>query len=244
MGQRFVTNQTPEQRAAALDFRNRGAADSIRPAMAQIDPFGPLRCTSIALFAAALLASPGTVLAQYKVVQPDGRILYTDVPPVATDARITPMRRQAKTAPPENTLPDALRRVAERYPVTLYTAADCEPCASGRQLLQQRGVPYQERLVIGNEDILALERAVGGRTVPALSIGSQPIRGFSAPEWGAFLDVAGYPRESALPADWKSPPARALVERSAGASLPAAAVRPRPAAPTEPAPSASGGLRF
>ena len=214
--------------------------------MAQTHLSRSIRYASSLLSAGSLLAAiPGAVFAQYKVVQPDGRILYTDRPPVTSDARITPLRRPASAPTREAALPDALRRVAERYPVTLYTAADCEPCSSGRQLLQQRGVPYQERLIVGNEDVLALERAVGSRTVPALSIGSQPVRGYSEPEWGAFLDVAGYPRESSLPADWQLLPARKLVERGAVSVAPAAVEPPRaPPQPPVPAPAASGGLRF
>ncbi|TAG29021.1 MAG: glutaredoxin family protein, partial [Verrucomicrobia bacterium] len=69
-------------------------------------------------------------------------------------------------------LPLELRQAAARYPVTLYTAADCPPCDSGRKLLQQRGIPYSERRVTSDEDAQALERLVGGRTVPSLTIGA------------------------------------------------------------------------
>lgn len=202
---------------------------------------------NLALVCAAALAAATPALAQFKVVQPDGRVLYTDIPPVSTDARVTSLGRQAVPLVREAALPDSLRRVAERYPVTLYASTDCEPCNSGRQLLQQRGVPYQERLVISNEDILALERLVGSRTVPALVIGTQPVRGYTAQEWGAYLDVAGYPHESALPAGWKPPPPRALVERSAAPSNGAPTPAPLPSARSEPTPPvvpASGGLRF
>lgn len=199
------------------------------------------------LAGAAFGVGPGVAFAQYKVVQPDGRVLYTDIPPVTSSARVTPLGRRAVAPASETTLPDALRRVAERYPVTLYTAADCDPCAKGRQLLMQRGVPYQERLIASNDDTLALDRITGARTVPALTIGSQPVHGFSAQEWAAYLDVAGYPRESSLPASWQPPPVRTLVERSAAPSTPPAAVRPAPNPTPEtpsPAAAASGGIRF
>ncbi len=188
-------------------------------------------------------------LAQYKVVQPDGRILYTDRPPISTDARVTPIGTPAAALPREVGLPPALRRTSERWPVTLYAAPDCAPCDSARQWLQQRGVPYSERLVVSNDDILALDRLSGARTLPALNIGAQALRGFSAAEWDSYIDVAGYPRESALPAGWQPPPPRPLVARVPVSPNPAASVREQATAPRE-APSAaadqaaSGGLRF
>ncbi|MDQ2778487.1 MAG: glutaredoxin family protein [Pseudomonadota bacterium] len=214
--------------------------------MAPTPPFRSRRRACFLLFAGTAFCA-GPALAQYKVVQPDGRVLYTDIPPVTTDARITPLNRRAAAPARDNPLPDPLRRVAERYPVTLYTAADCEPCVSGRQLLQQRGVPYQERSIASNEDTLALERIVGSRTVPSLTIGSQPVRGYSAPEWGAYLDAAGYPRESGLPANWQPPAPRTLVERTA-APEPApttSSARPAPRSQAQgPDETASGGIRF
>jgi glutaredoxin len=180
-------------------------------------------------------------LAQYKVVQPDGSVTYTDRPPNTPNARITPLGRYGTPANPDSGLPIELRQAVQRYPVVLYTTADCAPCDSGRKLLQQRGVPYSERRVSGEEDAAALERAVGGRTVPALTIGAQPLRGLSETDWMAFLDAAGYPRESKLPRGWSVPEPTALTERSA----PARAAPPSEPRAAEPAaPAASGALRF
>jgi glutaredoxin len=145
-------------------------------------------------------------------------------------------------------LPLELRQLAARFPVTLYTAADCAPCDAGRQLLQRRGVPYSERTVASDDDAAALERLVGGRSVPALTIGAQALRGLSQAEWTSYLDAAGYPRESRLPRGWTAPPPMPLVQRT---PLPQAAQAPAPAAeatpdrpeplPVDPAPNA---IRF
>ncbi len=200
---------------------------------------------SLALIAplfALLATSAVPAWAQYKVVRPDGSVTYTDRPPADTNVRITPIGRNAppNTTPTEVGLPIELRQAVARYPVTLYTANDCVPCDSGRKLLQQRGVPYNERRIASEEDALALDRAVGGRTVPALTVGAQPLRGFSETDWAAYLDAAGYPRESKLPRNWPVAAATPLVERA----LPAAP-RPAPAAPA-PAPEAPapGTIRF
>jgi len=197
------------------------------------------------LFTAALLATTVLpALAVYKIEHADGTVTYTDRPPTTGSARVTSLGRDASPPPLEVALPRDLRALVQRYPVTLYTAADCTPCDGGRRLLQQRGVPYTERLVISEEDTAALERAVGGRTVPALTIGTQPLRGLSESDWTAFLDAAGYPRESRLPRGWQPPPPAPLVERAPARPVAAeAAPRLAPPAPTvEPPPP--GSLRF
>jgi glutaredoxin len=179
-------------------------------------------------------------LAQYKVVHPDGSVTYTDRPPTDGAARVTTMGRNAVPSGPDNGLPMELRQVAQRYPVTLYAAADCPPCDNGRRYLQQRGIPYAERRIASEEDALALERIVGGRTVPALAIGAQQLRGYSETDWTSYLDAAGYPRESKLPRNWPPVAATPLAERAppARAAAPAAA-EPRPAEP-----EATEGVRF
>ena len=197
----------------------------------------------IAPLFALLATSALPAWAQYKVVRPDGSVTYTDRPPPDANVRITPIGRNAppNTSPTEVGLPIELRQAVARYPVTLYTASDCVPCDSGRKLLQQRGVPYNERRISSEEDALALDRAVGGRTVPALTVGVQPLRGFSETDWAAYLDAAGYPRESKLPRNWPVAAATPLVERT----VPAPAPRPAPATPA-PAPEAPapGTIRF
>jgi glutaredoxin len=192
--------------------------------------------------AALLLALPaGGVLAQYKVVHPDGSVTYTDRAPSEASARVTQMGRNAAPSSPENGLPLELRQAAQRYPVTLYSAPDCPPCDNGRRLLQQRGIPFSERRILAEEDALALERIVGGRTVPALAIGPQQLRGFSETDWTSYLDAAGYPRESRLPRDWPQSAPSPLAERAPAAR--ASAPAPAPPRTPEPAP-APGGLRF
>lgn len=181
----------------------------------------------------ALLLTAGcatSALAQYKVVAPDGSITYTDRPRPEANVRITAMGRSGAAQPAEAALPAELRQVAQRYPVTLFTGNDCTPCDNGRRLLQQRGIPYAERRVSSEDDAIALERAVGGRTVPALTIGTQALRGLSETDWTAYLDAAGYPRESKLPRNWQAAPVLPLTER-------VAEPKPAPPAPRAEAPA-------
>ena len=192
------------------------------------------------------VASTAAAQAQYKVVNADGSVTYTDRPSSSGNARITALGRGGpRDAPvPEIGLPQELRNAVQRYPVTLYTSADCPPCDAGRRLLQLRGVPYNERRISTEEDALALERLVGGRMVPSLSIGAQPLRGLSENDWSAYLDVAGYPRESRLPRGWPIAEATPLVQRAAPVvRAPAPVPEARATAPAEVPPPA-GGMRF
>lgn len=199
----------------------------------------------VCIAALAGLASP-LAQAQYKVVMPDGSVTYTDRPPVTSNARITAMARSgSRGGAVDIALPAELRTAVQRYPVTLYTSTDCTPCDSGRRLLQQRGVPYSERRITTEDDAAALERLVGGRTVPALTVGAQPLRGLSETDWSNYLDAAGYPRDNKLPRGWQPPEATALVERSTPAArtqAPAPAVPAAAAEPSEPPPG--GTIRF
>ncbi|MBL8329778.1 MAG: glutaredoxin family protein [Rubrivivax sp.] len=211
-----------------------------------------MRHALILLFSAAL-ATPAWAL--YKVVGPDGRITYTDTPPVTdTSSRVAPFRPGHSTAEAA-ALPLELRQPMQRYPVVLYTGVDCIPCDSARQLLLQRGVPFSERRVVTEDDARAYDKLGGARTLPGLGIGEQQLRGLNTADWVAYLDAAGYPKESRLPKGWKAPAATPLAEARAPAAAPsetaaresAAARRPAPTtAPAAPAPSAGSGttIRF
>jgi glutaredoxin len=196
----------------------------------------------LALSAVAVAQTP------YKVVAPDGKVTYTDRPVAAQPGvQVQALKRDAMSGgaaagPP---LPAELRAVQARFPVIVYTTAECASCDSGRRLLQTRGVPYSERLVASEDDVAALQRLSGGRTLPVLTVGGQTLRGFSETDWLATLDLAGYPKESRLPRGWQAPAAEPLVARTP-VVVPRAADEAR--APTEPAfPQATpdpSGIRF
>lgn len=233
----------------------------------------PPRAFSIALpalLALGTFAAPGssaTAQAQgvYRSVGPDGKVTFSDRAPAVPAAQAVPAL-QERTATPDSVsagasagtglagLPAALRQTATRFPVTLYTSSDCVPCASARSLLQARGVPYSERTVQSGEDIEALQRLSGSTSLPFATIGKQQLSGFADLEWKQYLDAAGYPKQSQLPANYQRPAAAPLVavqragtqQNSSAQSRPeASAERPRAApAPTVPAPNNPAGIRF
>lgn len=205
-----------------------------------------------ALWFASLLGLACTpAAALFKVVDAEGRVTYTDRPPVEVRAKVTPLgARSGGEGDPLAALPADLRSAMSRFPVTLYTAPDCAPCDSGRQWLQQRGIPFAERQILGNEDSLAYQRLVGSLTVPSLTIAGQVLRGLSTDEWQGYLDAAGYPAQSRLPRGWQASaptPVSGKAPTPVNAPAPPApapAAPPPPAAPAAPPPPAPGSIRF
>ncbi len=194
---------------------------------------------------ALLVALPAH--AQYKVVGPDGKVTYTDRQPTPGGSKVTSLgsRGAVVSGPADPALPLELREPAAKYPVTLYTVAGaCEPCQSARQLLRERGIPYSEKQVLGPEDSEALQRLSGGRDAPTLAIGSQMMRGLAPEVWGSYLDAAGYPRESRLPASYQYTAATPIVERREAAVPKPAPAASRPDAPTVAPPASPSGIKF
>jgi glutaredoxin len=218
-----------------------------------------LRLRSIGLLprsvlAALALVAASSTQAQYKVIGSDGKVTYTDREPSASEGRIVPLGSRAGASAPDadsagSDLPYELRQVSNKYPVTLYVSSGaCEPCVSGRQLLRQRGVPYSERIVVSAEDVEALQRLSGAQDAPTLAIGAQILRGLSADVWNSYLDAAGYPRTSRLPASYQYRAATPLVDQqppTTGARADARTSAPAaPTLPQAPAPAGPGGFRF
>jgi glutaredoxin len=176
------------------------------------------RATLPALLLLALAATPAHAL--FKVVGPDGRVTYTDRAPGPAEGRMQPVSKETGRAS-DLQLPYALRQVASRFPVTLYTAVDCgDACTMARSFLSRRGVPYAERTAKTTEEREAWERIVGGTQAPTLTVGSQSLRGFAPAAWDETLDVAGYPKSSLLPASWQPPAPVPLIAPRAAAPNP------------------------
>lgn len=177
----------------------------------------------VGLFAVSALAQ-----GVYPIVGPNGKVIgFSDQPsPATSPARpANGASPSAASAAADAPLPFELRQVNARYPVTLYTSKDCAPCNSGRNLLNARGIPYNERTIETPQDADALKRLSGETSLPFLTIGTQQLKGYSDTEWTQYLNAAGYPKQSVLPSSYRR-----------AAPAPLVAVRPEqaPAAATTP----------
>ena len=214
----------------------------------------PLPLSKTLLLAAALALVGSAAIAQtvYRIVGPDGKVSFSDQPPPpsapARSSVATPGRATGGSS--GTGLPYELQQVARQFPVTLYTAADCNPCAAARNLLVSRGVPFTERTITSNEDIDALRRISGEGNLPFGTIGGQQLKGFSDVEWTQYLDAAAYPKTSQLPPTYRAAPPTPLVAvrpaetpsaQQPSVNAPAAQNSPQPQGPSNSNPT---GIQF
>jgi glutaredoxin len=208
-------------------------------------PLAVLGLTGFLSFAGLLAASDAGAQQIFKSVGPDGHVTFSDRPPAEAGARHGAAPSSPASGEPDSaSLPFELRQAAQAYPVTLFAGPDCGPCEQGRAMLKARGIPFSEKTVSTNEDIESLKRLVGVATLPVLTIGSQQLKGYSQLEWTQFLDAAGYPKSSQLPASYRPPAPKPLV--AVQDVKPAARQAAAPAEPSEPPapPPPANGFQF
>lgn len=196
--------------------------------------------------ALALLASVAWAQPIYRIVGPDGKVTFSDRPPSGQE-KATLLGRGGRVVDSAGAdeLPFELRQLMSRYPVTLYSGDNCEPCNAGRSLLQARGVPFSERTIKTPDDAEALRRLSGAANVPVLTIGGQRLMGYSSSEWTQYLDAAGYPASSRLPSGYRNPPPTPLVPvPEAPAAAPSPAQDSPEPTPAPPPPANPSGIVF
>jgi glutaredoxin len=189
--------------------------------------------------------------AVYRSVGSDGKVTFSDIPPPSVVGKATPTVNLLVPGQAEQTnLPLEVRQASAKFPVTLYASSACAPCDSGRNLLINRGVPFAEKTVTTAEDAEALQKLSGTGSLPFLTIGGQHVSGFLASEWTQYLNAAGYPEQSKLPANYRRPLAAPLVAiqkaQPIDVAKPAApaATPVNPASPGGPNPNNPAGIQF
>jgi glutaredoxin len=145
-----------------------------------------------------LLCSVAAAQTTYRWTGKDGRIQYSDQPPPA-DARNVQQKSLGGQYIEASGASWGTQKAAREFPVTLYVSPDCgTECRVGRELLEQRGVPFAEKLIRSREDADALKKLTGGELgVPVMTVGSQVQKGFEDSLWHRALDDAGYPKTAA-----------------------------------------------
>jgi glutaredoxin len=166
----------------------------------------------------ALASFAAGAASQYKWVTPEGKTVYSDLPPPASEKlrKDASMVQQAPLAPasapssaPAPELPYGLKVATGRSPVVLYTAPECPPCLAARRHLSARGIPFTEKIVEGSADFEAFKAlGLSNNTFPAVTVGAEKSIGFEAVAYDRLLDSAGYPSTSRLPSGYaRSAPA-------------------------------------
>lgn len=197
--------------------------------------FAPKTLLALAVLAGSFFSPLSQAQQVYRIVGADGKVTFSDRAPAASSANVSAVGANAAGGAVAANLPFELRQVAGKFPVTLYTGDNCIPCNSGRSLLSNRGIPFSEKTVKTAEDSEALQRISGDTSLPFITIGGQQLKGFSDVEWTQYLNAAGYPASSALPASYRKPAPTPLVSMSA-APAPVAEASAAAPAPARPAP--------
>lgn len=146
-----------------------------------------------------------------------GQINYGDRPPPDAQnvIRIDLMTIGENT---QSLLPYLVRRAASNFPVMLFTAKNCAPCATARDFLNKRGIPFAERTIESADDSMEFKRLTGAEGVPVATLGTKALIAFEPNEWNNALDATGYPEKSQLPPTFKQEPARPLTQKTTAAA--------------------------
>lgn len=190
------------------------------------------------LLAISLAVAAGAALAQqYRWVDKDGKVHYTDTPPPPT-AKDVVTKKAASPRPGTAVVPFELEKAQKESPVTLYTHPTCtDTCQFARNVLNRRGVPFNEVVVATNKALEELKALSGNNHVPVLTVGTRIEKDVSEASYNAALDAGGYPKAGILPARTQAAPdVKPEQMETAGPVSKPAAEKPSPtaAAPSTP----------
>ncbi len=191
--------------------------------------------------AGLLLGGIGTAQAQFRWTDANGQVHYTDQPPPpgARDVR-TLGRVGVGSAADDAGFPTEVRRAMQNFPLVLYTTDNCSPCATARNYLRRKALPFSERIVKSAADFEAFKAITPENSFPVLSVGRQVIKGYQEQEWDAAIAAAGYPATGRLPQGYQ-PTVSPLAPRTApqpGSLVPADEPPDSQTMGTPPAPNA------
>ena len=154
--------------------------------------------TRLAILIAALLAASHAYAQEtYRWVDPKtGQTIFSDQPPPPGAKQVAKTAGKAQSS--DQQMPYATKQAAEKFPVTLYTAANCvDACKQARDLLNGRGIPFSEKMVNSEEEIAALSKKLGSEAAtPTIVVGQQNFKGFESGAWNNLLDLAGYSKSA------------------------------------------------
>ncbi len=135
---------------------------------------------------------------QYRWVDEKGRVQYSDVPPPPSAKNVEKKNFKGNAVGAQTGY--ALSRAVREAPVTLYTHPICKAqCQLARDVLNRRGVPFNEVVTTDAEKMEALKQVSGDTAVPVLVVGGRVEKSGSPEAYNRALDSAGYPPAGVAP---------------------------------------------
>jgi glutaredoxin len=185
-----------------------------------------------AVLAAVFCVASAHAQQLYRWTDEKGAVHITDTPPPPS-AKSVQKPRATASAPASAQYPFELAQAMKDFPVTLYTAPNCEePCARARDVLNRRGVPFREVLVGDKDSFQELIKLAGNKQVPVLVVGQSVQKGFQQEAFDSLLDAARYPRAGLMPVRSQTAPKPPEAATQPEAEKPAE--EPRPTGPYAP----------
>lgn len=145
-----------------------------------------------------LLSSSIWAQTTYRWIDKNGRVHYTDQPPVPSEVKNLEMKKLKgpNVIDTGGAFSYETAQAVKNAPLTLYTSDDCEEnCKKARDLLNRRGAPYTEKVIRTESDGTEFRTATGSRDlfVPVLKAGEKSTKGYEEGAWSRLLDESGYP---------------------------------------------------
>lgn len=151
--------------------------------------------TAVALFNIGSLVSHADTL--YKSVGPDGKIIYSDKPPIRgnVEKKLTIRNLPASKLPAA--APGKVAQVEDKKAgnkananagaVTLYTASWCGYCRQAKAYLASQKINYREVDIETEDGMVEFSQAGGSGSVPLLVAGKESLQGFSPEAYDDLL---------------------------------------------------------
>lgn len=171
--------------------------------------------SSASILMLLLLAGSADAQTIYRWIAKDGRIHYTDQPPVPAETRNMEMKKLKgpNVIDTGGAFSYETAQAAKQAPLTLYTSENCnENCKKARELLSRRGVPYTEKVIRTESDGNEFRAATGSKDllVPVLKAGEKSTRGYEEGAWNRLLDESGYPQRGNVQSSQSAQSSRSL----------------------------------
>lgn len=126
----------------------------------------------------------------YKWVDEDGNVTYQDQPPPDGSGQLETLSDDVGGSEPSAAMPDV--------DVVLYSIEACDACDLVRKVLEDRGVPFEEKDAEDNVEVQNEIREISGTlSVPVLLIGDDVQTGYNRRRIVTGLEEAGFTGQTA-----------------------------------------------
>ncbi len=140
-------------------------------------------------------AQAGTL---YKWVDSNGKVSYHDQPPPDGAGYRVEEKNIGDGKKSGEKEDESLAKVAEKFPVILYSVPDCGSCDLARIYLQKRKVPFTEQNLNADPNLQqTLKKKIGSLSAPTIMVGEKVMKGYVESLLEGELDAAGYPKSEA-----------------------------------------------